>query len=997
MDLRLLGPLEVRGAGGPLALGGVQQRAVLALLALHLNQVVATDVLVDGLWGQRAPSSAVNIVQGYVSRLRKVLQPKKSLDQAGAAVLQRHGPGYLLELDPEQVDLYRFQRLVRDGTQALHAAPDRAASELREALDLWRGQPLAEFTDAPFARAEISRLEQLRLTALAARLEADLALGRHAELISELEALVAEHPLHEGLHRLLMLSLYRAGRQAEALEAYRRARQILSEELGIDPGRALQQLEAAILTHDPCLEWTSPPEGPADARQVPTVRRPWVWNVPARNPRFTGRDSMLAELHQRLGAEEPTLVVQALYGLGGVGKTQLAIEYAHRFAADYDLVWWIDAEQPVLIPSQLAALAARLDLPTGATAADTVDWLLAELGDRDRWLLIFDNAERPSDIAGYQPGGAGHVLITSRYPGWGALGGRLEVDVLTRAETIALLRTRIPQLSEELADELAAELGDLPLAAAQAAAYLEETGLPAADYLRRFRTRRTTLLTRGDVVGYAGRIDTAWALSLERLRGEDPAAVQLLELAAFLAPEPIPLPLFANHLELLEKPLGLISDRDALDEVIGAAVRFSLARRHQDSFQLHRLVQAVIRHRLAPAPHQATVDQVLALLVAAHPGDPNAPATWDTYARLAPHVLATAPLSDQSPASRRLVLDISRYLQAHGDRHANRAVGEQLLDHWRSSLGPDHPDTLAAASAHTLALFTVSEADQACALGEDTLQRCRRVLGPEHPTALWVAVPLTLALVQRGQVQRACALGEDTQQCCRQVLGPDHPTTLWAAATLSLALAQRAQVQRACALGEDTLHRCRQVLGPDHPTNLWAAATLMVALVQQDKAQAAQTLGEDTLQRCRRVLGPEHSTTLFVAATLAGALVQRGETEPARVLGEDTLQRCRRVLGPEHQITLGAAASLAITLVHQGEAEPARALAQATLRRCRRALGPDNPITLLMAAALARASARREEAEPARALAQDSLQRCRRVLGPDHPITLYLTQAANIT
>src|SRR3954447_13018281 len=168
---------------------------------------------------------------------------------------------------------------------------------------------------------------------------------------------------------------------------------------------------------------------------------------------------MLAELRRRLRAGEATLTVQALYGLGGVGKTQLALEYAHRFAADYDLVWWLDAEQPVLIPDQLAALAARLDLPPAATVADTVERLLAELRGRDRWLLVFDNAERPADIAGYRPGGAGHVLITSRYPGWGALGGRIEVDVLTRAETVALLRARIPALGEELADELAAELG----------------------------------------------------------------------------------------------------------------------------------------------------------------------------------------------------------------------------------------------------------------------------------------------------------------------------------------------------------------------------------------------------------------------------------------------------------------------------------------------------------------------------------------------------------
>src|SRR3954464_2036750 len=271
---------------------------------------------------------------------------------------------------------------------------------------------------------------------------------------------------------------------------------------------------------------------------------PAVWKVPPRNPRFTGRDGMLVELRRRLRAGEATLTVQALYGLGGVGKTQLALEYAHRFAADYDLVWWIDADQPVLIPDQLAALAARLDLPAGLTVAATVDRLLAELRGRGRWLLVFDNAERPGDVAGYRPDGAGHVLITSRAPGWGALGGRLEVDVLARAETIALLLARIPALGEELADELAAELGDLPLAAAQAAGYLEQTDLPPEDYLRRFRARRATLLARGDVVGYSGRLDTAWALSLERLRNQDPAAVLLLELAAFLAPESIPLTLF---------------------------------------------------------------------------------------------------------------------------------------------------------------------------------------------------------------------------------------------------------------------------------------------------------------------------------------------------------------------------------------------------------------------------------------------------------------------
>jgi hypothetical protein len=542
--------------------------------------------------------------------------------------------------------------------------------------------------------------------------------------------------------------------------------------------------------------------------------------VPPRNPRFTGRDGMLTELRRRLRAGAARLTVQALYGLGGVGKTQLALEYAHRFAADYDLVWWIDAEQPVLIPDQLASLAARLDLPAGPTAADTVERLLAELRGRGRWLLVFDNAERPADIAAYQPGGAGHVLVTSRFPGWGALGGRLEVDVLARAETVALLRARIPTLTEELADKLAAELGDLPLAAAQAAGYLEQTDLPAADYLRRFRARRATLLARGDVVGYSGRIDTAWALSLERLRSEDPAAVQLLELAAFFAPEPIPLSLFSDYAALLDEPLrATAADPDALADTVGALVGYSLARRHPDGFQVHRLVQAVIRHQLAPDRQQAITERVVALLTAASPGEPEDPVNWAAYARLAPHVLATAPLGDSSAASRQLVLDAIRYLHANGDSSGSRAVGEPLLDRWRSILGPDHPDTLATATRLTLALFSVGEAESARVLGEDTLQRCRRVLGPDHPATLQVASALTVALVSVGEAELARALGEDTLQRCRRVLGPDHAITLNAATDLSLALVQVGQAEQARALGEDTLQRCRRpaTRPPDNP------------------------------------------------------------------------------------------------------------------------------------------------------------------------------------
>ena len=241
MEFRILGPLEVRDGDRPIELGTGRQRKLLAILLLRANEVVSTDRLIDELWDGHPPPTAAKALQGHVSQLRKLL---------GQLTLITQPPGYLLRVAPEQVDALRAERLLLESEDA---EPAEAATVLREALRLWRGPPIADFASDDFAGGEAGRLEELRLTALEKRIEADLALGRHVEVVGELETLVRAHPLRERLRGQLILALYRSGRQAESLDAYQAARKTLVEELGLEPSEELQQLQHAILAHDPSL------------------------------------------------------------------------------------------------------------------------------------------------------------------------------------------------------------------------------------------------------------------------------------------------------------------------------------------------------------------------------------------------------------------------------------------------------------------------------------------------------------------------------------------------------------------------------------------------------------------------------------------------------------------------------------------------------------------------------------------------------------------------
>jgi hypothetical protein len=333
---------------------------------------------------------------------------------------------------------------------------------------------------------------------------------------------------------------------------------------------------------------------------------PTVWKVPAgRNPNFTGRGQELAALAAALVCGS-TVTVQSLRGMGGIGKTQLATEYAHAHAGDYDLVYWIAAEEPATIADQFTALAGQL----GLDPVPDPEILQGQVHDGLRrvpgWLLVFDNADAVEDIRAWLPGGPlpprvpGHVIVTTRRGGFAALGKVMELDVLDLPSAVTLLQKRVPDLDDSLAQEIAGELGRLPLALEQAAAYLDRSAMPAGDYLGLLRRRAAELYARGQVSGRRDTIATLWDITLERISTEDPAAVVLLELCAYLAPEPIPLNLFSLHADLLPQPLSAAApDPLAFSEVIGTLVDYSLAKRTQSGLQLHRLVQGVIRARHA--------------------------------------------------------------------------------------------------------------------------------------------------------------------------------------------------------------------------------------------------------------------------------------------------------------------------------------------------------------------------------------------------------------
>lgn len=777
-------------------------------------------------------------------------------------------------------------------------------------------------------------------------------------------------------------------------------------------------------------------QGSASADLIAGVPR--IWNVPNRNIDFTGRKTVLDVLHRDLSGEGRAVVVaQALYGLGGVGKTQVALEYAHRFKDDYDVIWWINAEQPQAISLGFAELAARLGIQASDDAAEAAAAALEQLRRSavGRWLVIFDNAEDPADLGPFLPTGPGHVIITSRNHAWTHYAEPIELDVFSRAESVAHLIDHVPELDAGDARRISAAVGDLPLAVEQAAAWLAETGMPAAPYIERLEREATSALSLNKAFGYAMPVVAAWNLSFGRLEERSPAAVQLLQILAFCSPESISTTLLYGD-EICTSLLPFdetLHEKLMLGRVIQEVSRLALVKVDQGSHtvQIHRLVQAVIRSQMTEQQQIGARHTVHRMLVGARPqGQADDPLYWSAYDVIWPHLDPAQAEECDHDETRELLIGWVRYQRMRGELQSGLTLARRLEGRWASQLGADHQQTLQIQFEIGNVLRMQGLLAEARSLDAHVLKRQQTVLGPDHPHTLATANGLAADLRALGDFRPALELDRKVYTSFRTQSGHDFPRTLMAAHNLACSLADTGDPLAARRLDDDTLARYRRVLGPSHPFTLLTASNLARGMRETGALHESVDLMRITYETYRALFGDEMSYTLLAANSLAVSLRRVGELDEAmplvqethdryekryaaaqtdalscklnlaaiyselgddgraRELGAETWSSYRSALGDDHPSTLVAANNLAIYLCRRGEIADALQLTERTLAKLTNTLGRDHPSCLICLINLASCHGDMGNHLKAESLNRDAISRVRKKLGPLHPDTL---------
>jgi tetratricopeptide (TPR) repeat protein len=663
---------------------------------------------------------------------------------------------------------------------------------------------------------------------------------------------------------------------------------------------------------------------------------PRIWNVPhRRNPNFTGREDDLRELRAALTNGHAAAIVP-IAGLGGAGKTQLALEYAWRHTADYDAVWWLRAEDSATLVADCAQLATPLGLPERGLADQQASAaaVLAWLGRHPGWLLIFDNARSAATCRAWLPAaGMGHVILTSRDPNWREVARPLRLPVLPPAEAVAFLQKRSGVEEPAVAGELCDALGNLPLALELAAAYIEANGISIADYLERYRGAPRELLT--DAVA------ATWEISIEQLRTETdaaPAALELLNLIAFLAPDDIDPRLVA----------GRFPDALQLDRARAGLLRYSLIEARGGTISVHRLVQAATRARLVrEGLEQEWAEAAANLVDDAFPFDPNKVETWSASARLLPHALAAAGHSESLGAALettgRLLNEVGLYLLnraqlAEAERSLKRAlaVGEEVY-------GPEHPKV--AIRANNIGQILKAQGDLAGAMEytRRALAIGEKVYGPDHPTVAIRANNIGTILQDQGDLagaleytRRALAIGE-------KVYSPDHPMVAIWANNIGMILKDQGDLAGALEYTRRALAIDEKVYGPDHPNVARDANNIGQILKAQGDLEGALEYTRRALAIDERVDGPDHPTVATLANNIGQILKAQGDLAGALEYTRRALAIDEKVYGTDHPNVARDANNIGQILKAQGDLAGALEYTRRALVIDEKVYGPDHP------------------------------------------------------
>ena len=653
-------------------------------------------------------------------------------------------------------------------------------------------------------------------------------------------------------------------------------------DIGIGVRTALEELKA------------NPPASPISAQQEISPLAS-AWNVPyLRNPFFTGREELLKQLHDNLTQNKAAALTQAqaIHGLGGIGKTQTAVEYAYRYRDEYRYVLWVNAVTRDELITSFVGLAALLNLPERQEQDQTKivaavnKWFITH----DGWLLIVDNADDLAMVEDFLPrGGKGHLLLTTRAHAVGSLANDIEVEkldsqkgmllLLRRAKVLALDAplTRASDADRTAAAAIVQKMDGLPLALDQAGAFIEETQSSVTDYLDRYRKRQDLLLQRRGGIGkdHPEPVATTWTLSFERVKQLDPLAAELLRCCAFLAPDAIPEQMIidgASQLGTLLQPVA--ENALLLDEALGTLLRFSLVQRKRDehTFSIHRLVQAILKGSIDAQTQRQYAERMVKAINQAFP-DVTDYRNWPRCQQYLPHAQACVDLIDTweftFPEAGRLLNQIGYYLDDRAQYAEAEPLYKRAIAIGEQTLGSEHPDLATRLNNLAAHYWKQGRYDEAEPLQQRALAIDEKALGPDHPDVAIDLNVLALLYQAEGRYAEAEPLQQRALTISEKTLGPDHPTV--ATRLNNLAELYRNQgkyaeaeplLKRAIAIGEKTL-------GPEHPNLAIRLNNLALVYKAQGKYAQAEPLFKRAIAIDEKALGPEHPTTRTIRENYA--------------------------------------------------------------------------------------------------------------------------------